>query len=899
MPPDGEEEQGAGAAPPAPEVYVDGTRLLAGGLARYFNGAFADITVIAPDGRALGCHQVVLSAGSRRFANMLEQGNLAGEELPVWGVDSDALEAIIRFFYTAECTLSHPGAVAVLDAANRLDVPALAEAAGRYVRAALAPGTAASLLGQALHFKVTDLADACVAFIDARFEEVAASPDFAGAAFGTLAHVLRGLADSQGELSLFRAAWRWIVADVRHVDHLEDILGLVKVPSISFNELIALAKGGEAASASPAPGGSPGPRGALSLRELQAAAVQGLRAAGVDPAAAAALAAPGGGWGAAAPSPGGGGASGGAADPLAAALAAAGDEGALLAALGGGGLISPVGALHPGALAPGGLNPALGTPSSGVPGLGVPPALLGSAAAAAAAAAAYGLALPGGDAGDDSGGPSGGATDPRRLVSRYNDAALDDATGSGRSGSPAGAGGRMSTRSARGDGSAAHAVAAAAASAGRTSHAKGVCQVEGCGTDLRGLRDYHLRYKICEYHLKVSSIIRDGKQQRFCQQCGRFHLLSDFDGAKRSCRARLQRHNARRRKRGDDEPAASTPSSAPKRGRGSASHLADDSDGGHASGAGASGGALGAGGGWADVTRGMSGGLDPLGGPPSAQQQAYMAAAMAAMGGAAAAAAAGFCPGGAFGGGFGAAGADGGPFGPQLLGAMAGAMGAMAGGSGLAGLGSPRGGAGEALASPGGRSRRSSGALRARAGSRPGSAAGHRKGEALRGGGDSGEEAAAQPGDGQGWAAGLEMLADVAQLGATTGGGAQAAAVKQEPGGGQQQPPGAAEQQQQDAQQQPEQPEQPLEQPEQQPEQPEQQQQQPLPPEPGAHAAAGAGDVHPAAAAAGAPQPSPGLFPGGSSPPPQDVLPSGLVSGRCDDALPGGGAASTPARVKG
>jgi hypothetical protein len=40
--------------------------------------------------------------------------------------------------------------------------------------------------------------------------------------------------------------------------------------------------------------------------------------------------------------------------------------------------------------------------------------------------------------------------------------------------------------------------------AARNAHAKGVCQVEGCYADLKGLRDYHLRYKICEYHLKVS-----------------------------------------------------------------------------------------------------------------------------------------------------------------------------------------------------------------------------------------------------------------------------------------------------------------------------------------------------------------------------------------------------------
>lgn len=84
---------------------------------------------------------------------------------------------------------------------------------------------------------------------------------------------------------------------------------------------------------------------------------------------------------------------------------------------------------------------------------------------------------------------------------------------------------------------------------------KGVCQVEGCYTDLGGLRDYHMRYKICEFHLKTPSIVREGRPQRFCQQCGRFHNLTEFDGAKRSCRARLQRHNARRRKRDPDEAA--------------------------------------------------------------------------------------------------------------------------------------------------------------------------------------------------------------------------------------------------------------------------------------------------------------------------------------------------------
>eukprot|EP00210_Caulerpa_lentillifera_P001128 g1087.t1 len=76
-----------------------------------------------------------------------------------------------------------------------------------------------------------------------------------------------------------------------------------------------------------------------------------------------------------------------------------------------------------------------------------------------------------------------------------------------------------------------------------------VCQVEGCNNDLSQLKGYHRRYKICTCHLKTEFIMKDGIKQRFCQQCGRFHDICEFDGLKRSCRVRLRRHNERRRKK--------------------------------------------------------------------------------------------------------------------------------------------------------------------------------------------------------------------------------------------------------------------------------------------------------------------------------------------------------------
>lgn len=63
--------------------------------------------------------------------------------------------------------------------------------------------------------------------------------------------------------------------------------------------------------------------------------------------------------------------------------------------------------------------------------------------------------------------------------------------------------------------------------------AMAILQVEGCGKDIRQEKDYYQRYRICEEHLKLGSLLKDGVPQRFCQQCGRFHLVSEFDGDKR------------------------------------------------------------------------------------------------------------------------------------------------------------------------------------------------------------------------------------------------------------------------------------------------------------------------------------------------------------------------------
>ncbi|KAL2466811.1 Squamosa promoter-binding-like protein 12 [Abeliophyllum distichum] len=90
--------------------------------------------------------------------------------------------------------------------------------------------------------------------------------------------------------------------------------------------------------------------------------------------------------------------------------------------------------------------------------------------------------------------------------------------------------------------------AAAAATGGGGGMAQPCCVVEKCEVDLRGCKKYYQRHKVCEVHSKAPEVIVSGARQRFCQQCSRFHEVSEFDQTKRSCRSRLAGHNERRRK---------------------------------------------------------------------------------------------------------------------------------------------------------------------------------------------------------------------------------------------------------------------------------------------------------------------------------------------------------------
>jgi hypothetical protein len=54
----------------------------------------------------------------------------------------------------------------------------------------------------------------------------------------------------------------------------------------------------------------------------------------------------------------------------------------------------------------------------------------------------------------------------------------------------------------------------------------------------------------------MPEMVSNGEVIRFCQQCGRFQPIADFEGSKKSCRNKLQMHNAQRKRAREKNQAA-------------------------------------------------------------------------------------------------------------------------------------------------------------------------------------------------------------------------------------------------------------------------------------------------------------------------------------------------------
>ncbi|EHA8586508.1 putative Squamosa promoter-binding-like protein 9 [Cocos nucifera] len=56
---------------------------------------------------------------------------------------------------------------------------------------------------------------------------------------------------------------------------------------------------------------------------------------------------------------------------------------------------------------------------------------------------------------------------------------------------------------------------------GAAAAATARCQVPACGADIRELKGYHRRHRVCLRCANASSVVLGGEPKRYCQQCGK------------------------------------------------------------------------------------------------------------------------------------------------------------------------------------------------------------------------------------------------------------------------------------------------------------------------------------------------------------------------------------------
>ncbi|GIL42021.1 hypothetical protein Vafri_86 [Volvox africanus] len=193
--------------------HLDLSKLIQAGTRTFFNNpALSDLTLVCPDGRALHCHSIILAAASRRFAAALKQGNWTpGQQMPVKGVDSYALETLVCAFYTAECPLELGRVPALYDAAVKLEVPSLAPALEQYLNSALQPHNCCQMLELCLNLGVLQLVDLALEWIRGRIADVVPSAEFRASRLETAAYICKDLAQ-RSQLVGLQAAVSWLSA---------------------------------------------------------------------------------------------------------------------------------------------------------------------------------------------------------------------------------------------------------------------------------------------------------------------------------------------------------------------------------------------------------------------------------------------------------------------------------------------------------------------------------------------------------------------------------------------------------------------------------------------------------------------------------------------------------------
>ena len=173
-----------------------------------------DVVLSAGD-VSVAAHRVILAAASPHLRGLFRSDWAdSRKDVELQEVDGRALQKIVDFAYTGKIELAGSTVVAIIQAANLLQVTAVEAAAVEFLADRLDPGNCFSAMGLGLHLSESaagrELHDRSVAFMCESFGPVVSDPSFAAQEAEAVASLIDRDEVNAAEEEVFDAVVRWV-----------------------------------------------------------------------------------------------------------------------------------------------------------------------------------------------------------------------------------------------------------------------------------------------------------------------------------------------------------------------------------------------------------------------------------------------------------------------------------------------------------------------------------------------------------------------------------------------------------------------------------------------------------------------------------------------------------------
>ena len=194
-----------------------------------------DVVLSAGD-VSVAAHRVILAAASPHLRGLFRSDWAdSRKDVELQEVDGRALQKIVDFAYTGKIELAGSTVVAIIQAANLLQVTAVEAAAVEFLADRLDPGNCFSAMGLGLHLSESaagrELHDRSVAYMCESFGPVVSDPSFAAQEAEAVASLIDRDEVEAAEEEVFGAVVRWVKADEgARANDMDRLLPLVRFP---------------------------------------------------------------------------------------------------------------------------------------------------------------------------------------------------------------------------------------------------------------------------------------------------------------------------------------------------------------------------------------------------------------------------------------------------------------------------------------------------------------------------------------------------------------------------------------------------------------------------------------------------------------------------------------------